>query len=107
MAASVTAPKQMAAHRSEHAAMRRQSLRRPKAISMRWRWRSGALSEGDRPLAARLGRDAGGGAVLGERGVGKVAVVAAVGDQLARRREQRGENVDAPLARSSALRRAS
>jgi hypothetical protein len=39
MAARVMAPKKVLAQRSQRVAMRRQSVRRAKAISMRRRWR--------------------------------------------------------------------
>lgn len=44
------------------------------------------LVVGDRLLAVFLGRDARGDAALGERGTERIAVLAAVGDQVARRR---------------------
>jgi hypothetical protein len=47
--------------------------------------------------AVLLRRDAGGDAALGACGAGRVAVVAAVGDQLARRRQQRVEDGGALL----------
>jgi putative transposase len=51
----------------------------------------------DRHFPVLLGRDAGGDAALGECGSKRIAVVAAVGDQLARGRQKRGEDVGALL----------
>jgi hypothetical protein len=55
------------------------------------------LVVGDRLLAALLRRDAGDDAALGESGAERVAVMAAIGDQFARRRQQREEDLRALL----------